>query len=168
MLGPALEPHSNRTRTALEPHSNRTLNRCAFKVYRYVASGLLVEQERTSSAFFDAVLAPLGGKRLMDFGEVIGYGLAGRSFWLGPVTTGREAERGASRSRPPAGRRSRLFHDAAVAHGAEVLHAPKECRRTTPGTSVRSCATPTATTSRRCATAEESTCRLGNPVVLSQ
>ena len=96
MLGPALEPHSN-----------RTLNRCAFKVYRYVASGLLVEQETTSSAFFDAVLAPLGGKRLMDFGEVIGYGLAGRSFWLGPVTTGREAARGASRSRPPAGRRSR-------------------------------------------------------------
>ena len=62
----------------------------------------------------------------------------------------------------------KAFHDAAVAHGAEVLHAPKECRRTTPGTAARSCATPTATTSRRCATAEESTCRLGNPVVLSQ
>jgi hypothetical protein len=35
----------------LGPASNRTLNRCAFKVYRYVASGLLDEQETTSSAF---------------------------------------------------------------------------------------------------------------------
>jgi hypothetical protein len=29
-----------------------------FKVYRYVAGGLLAEQETTSSAFFDALLAP--------------------------------------------------------------------------------------------------------------
>jgi hypothetical protein len=28
----------------------------------------------------DTVLAPLGGKRLMDFDEVIGYGTAGASF----------------------------------------------------------------------------------------
>jgi hypothetical protein len=28
----------------------------------------------------DAVLAPLGWKRLMDFDEVIGYGTAGASF----------------------------------------------------------------------------------------
>jgi hypothetical protein len=33
-----------------------------------------------SAAFYDVVLAPLGGKRLMDFGEVIGYGTAGPSF----------------------------------------------------------------------------------------
>ena len=29
-----------------------------------------------SAAFYDAVLAPLGGQRLMDFGQVIGYGVA--------------------------------------------------------------------------------------------
>ena len=28
-----------------------------------------------SAAFYDAVLAPLGGKRMMDFGTVIGYGV---------------------------------------------------------------------------------------------
>ena len=28
-----------------------------------------------SSAFYDAVLAPLGGQRIMDFGEAIGYGV---------------------------------------------------------------------------------------------
>src|ERR1700736_4033389 len=42
-----------------------------------------------SAAFYDAVLAPLGGARIMDFGNVIGYGLPRRpTFWLGPLTTG--------------------------------------------------------------------------------
>jgi hypothetical protein len=58
----------------------------------------------------------------MDFGEVIGYGLAGRSFWLGPAA--RRARRVAFAA---AGRAAvEAFHDAAVAHVAEVLHAPKE------------------------------------------
>jgi hypothetical protein len=29
----------------------------------------------TSAAFYDAVLAPLGGTRLMDFGQAVGYGV---------------------------------------------------------------------------------------------
>ncbi len=38
-----------------------------------------------SAAFYDAVLAPLGGTRVMDFGEVIGFGIAPRPvFWIGP------------------------------------------------------------------------------------
>jgi len=42
-----------------------------------------------SAAFFDAFLAPLGGERVMDFGEVIGYGVPPfPDFWLGPRTTG--------------------------------------------------------------------------------
>ena len=42
-----------------------------------------------AAAFYDAVLAPLGGARIMDFGNVIGYGLPQRpTFWLGPLTTG--------------------------------------------------------------------------------
>jgi catechol 2,3-dioxygenase-like lactoylglutathione lyase family enzyme len=28
-----------------------------------------------STAFYDAVLAPLGGQRVLDFGEAIGYGV---------------------------------------------------------------------------------------------
>ena len=43
----------------------------------------------TSAAFYDAVLAPLGGHRLMYFGSVIGFGVAPMpTFWLGPRTSG--------------------------------------------------------------------------------
>ena len=36
-----------------------------------------------SAAFYDAVLAPLDAKRLMDFGVAIGYGVAPKpDFWL--------------------------------------------------------------------------------------
>jgi hypothetical protein len=42
-----------------------------------------------SAAFYDSVLAPLGGVRVMDFGSVIGYGVGSKpDFWLGPRTTG--------------------------------------------------------------------------------
>lgn len=79
-----------------------------------------------SAAFYDAVLAPLGGERVMDFGDVIGYGVAGRpTFWLGPLAEGptnreihvafQAADRAAVRA----------FHAAAVTAGAEVLHEPK-------------------------------------------
>ncbi len=38
----------------------------------------------TSAAFYDAVLGPLGGARLMDFGQVVGFGVAPMpDFWLG-------------------------------------------------------------------------------------
>jgi hypothetical protein len=37
-------------------HRNHTLNRCAFKVYRYVAGGLLDDQEVTA-VFIQAALA---------------------------------------------------------------------------------------------------------------
>jgi len=36
----------------------------------------------TSAAFYDAALAALGGARVMDFGDVIGYGVAGRAHIL--------------------------------------------------------------------------------------
>ena len=42
-----------------------------------------------STAFYDAVLAVLGGGRVLDFGEVVGYGVGDRpTFWVGPLTTG--------------------------------------------------------------------------------
>ena len=42
-----------------------------------------------SAAFYDRVLAPLGGSRVMDFGTVIGYGVPPMpDFWLGPHETG--------------------------------------------------------------------------------
>jgi catechol 2,3-dioxygenase-like lactoylglutathione lyase family enzyme len=78
-----------------------------------------------SAAFYDAALAPLGGKRIMDFGEVIGYGVVRPQFWLGPVTTGGEA-REAHLAFAAADRAAVLaFFEAAVTAGAEVLHEPR-------------------------------------------
>src|SRR5919205_2284833 len=42
-----------------------------------------------SSAFYDAVLATVGGQRVLDFGQVIGYGAPPMpDFWIGPRRTG--------------------------------------------------------------------------------
>ena len=80
-----------------------------------------------SSAFYDTVLAPLGGKRLMDFGTVIGYGVEPKpDFWLGELNSGdgfRESHIAFEASDRAA---VRAFFDAAVQAGAEVLHEPRE------------------------------------------
>ena len=79
-----------------------------------------------SAAFFDAVLKPLGGGRIMEFGEVIGYGVGGRPiFWVGPLTTG-EPNREIHIAFEAADRDAvEAFFAAAVAAGAEVLHEPR-------------------------------------------
>jgi catechol 2,3-dioxygenase-like lactoylglutathione lyase family enzyme len=79
-----------------------------------------------SIAFYDAVLAPLGGGRVMDFGEVVGFGVGERpEFWVGPVVTG-EGFREAHIAFHSADRAAvRAFFDAAVAQGAEVLYEPR-------------------------------------------
>jgi catechol 2,3-dioxygenase-like lactoylglutathione lyase family enzyme len=42
-----------------------------------------------SAAFYDTVLAPVGGRRVMDFGEVIGFGVPPMpDFWIGKLTSG--------------------------------------------------------------------------------
>ena len=87
-----------------------------------------------SSAFYDAVLAPLGGVRAMDFGEVIGYGVPPMpEFWIGPHSTGtgfRESHVAFTAASRDA---VRAFFAAAVAAGAEVLHEPKEWPEYHPG-----------------------------------
>ena len=79
-----------------------------------------------SATFYDAVLPPLGGGRVMDFGAVIGYGVKGRPiFWLGPLTTG-EPNREIHIAFEAADRAAvRAFFEAAKATGAEVLHEPR-------------------------------------------
>jgi catechol 2,3-dioxygenase-like lactoylglutathione lyase family enzyme len=88
--------------------------------------GIQVADMAASAAFYDAVLAPLGFARILDFGEAIGFGPPGRPhFWIGRRTTdseGREthiAFAAADRDEVVA------FRDAAVAVGAEVLHEPR-------------------------------------------
>jgi catechol 2,3-dioxygenase-like lactoylglutathione lyase family enzyme len=79
-----------------------------------------------SAAFYDAVLAPLGGARIMEFGQVIGYGVDGKpDFWVGARQTG-EGFRESHIAFEAADRPTvRAFFDKAVAEGAEVLHEPR-------------------------------------------
>lgn len=78
-----------------------------------------------STLFYDAVLAPLGGRRVMDFGEVIGYGTEFPDFWLGGHQTGQGFRESHIAFNAPTREAVQAFFDAAVAAGAEVLHAPR-------------------------------------------
>jgi catechol 2,3-dioxygenase-like lactoylglutathione lyase family enzyme len=81
---------------------------------------------RASAAFYDAVLRPLGFGRVMDSGEVIGYGLPPSPvFCIGPQRTG-EGFREAHVAFAAADRAAvRAFVAAAAGAGAEVLHEPR-------------------------------------------
>jgi len=84
------------------------------------------EDVAASTHFYDAVLAPLGGTRVMDFGEVIGYGIAPKpDFWIGPRQTGEGFRESHIAFVAPDRAAVRAFFDAAVATGAEVLHEPR-------------------------------------------
>ena len=78
-----------------------------------------------SAAFYDAVLAPLGGRRIFDRGDVIGYGVDFPSFWLGPHNSGEGFRESHLAFRAPTREAVLAFRDAAVASGAEVLHEPR-------------------------------------------
>ena len=76
-----------------------------------------------SAAFYDTVLAPLGGGRIMDFETVIGFGVGGKpDFWLGPQQTGDGFRESHIAFEAPDRAAVDAFLAAAVAHGAEVLH----------------------------------------------
>ena len=79
-----------------------------------------------AATFYDTVLAPLGVTRLMEYGDVIGYGRDRKpSFWLGPLTSG-DPNREIHIAFTASDRATvRAFFDAAVACGAEVLHQPR-------------------------------------------
>ncbi|HEY7273240.1 MAG TPA: VOC family protein [Actinoplanes sp.] len=78
-----------------------------------------------SAAFYDAALAPLGFRRVMEFDVAIGYGADKPDFWIGVFDSGKGfreshiAFQAADRAAVDA------FFAAAVATGAEVLHEPR-------------------------------------------
>ena len=79
-----------------------------------------------SAAFYDAALAPLGGRRLMDFGEIIGFGVEPKpDFWLGPRMTGEGFRESHIAFEAPDRAAVRAFFEAALSTGAEVLHEPR-------------------------------------------
>jgi catechol 2,3-dioxygenase-like lactoylglutathione lyase family enzyme len=79
-----------------------------------------------SAAFYDAVLRPLGGERVMDLGEVVGYGVAQKpEFWIAPRATGEGFRESHIAFAAPDRATVRAFFEAAVGTGAEVLNAPR-------------------------------------------
>jgi catechol 2,3-dioxygenase-like lactoylglutathione lyase family enzyme len=81
---------------------------------------------QASAAFYDTVLAPLGGSRVMDFGVVMGYGNDGKpDFWIGRQSTG-DGFRESHIAFEASDRATvRAFFEAALAAGAEALHEPR-------------------------------------------
>ena len=75
-----------------------------------------------SKAFYDAVLATIGGTRILDFGEDIGYGTEFPCFWLGPHRSGEGFRETHIAFRAPSREAVLAFQQAAVDTGAEVLH----------------------------------------------
>ena len=78
-----------------------------------------------SAAFYDAVLATVGGRRILDFGRVIGYGVERPSFWIGPATTPGDFRESHIAFAAPDRDAVRAFWAAATGLGAEGLHEPR-------------------------------------------
>jgi catechol 2,3-dioxygenase-like lactoylglutathione lyase family enzyme len=79
-----------------------------------------------SAAFYDAVLVPLGGQRIMDFGSAIGYGIPPHAdFWISAKETGDGFAESHLAFIAPSRAAVRAFFDVAVAEGASVLHQPR-------------------------------------------
>ena len=87
-----------------------------------------------SKAFYETVLAPIGGKAIMSFGPVTGFGVDFPDFWIGPVgdaggphTDVHICFTAASRDDVDA------FFAVATGAGATVLHEPREWPEYHPG-----------------------------------
>ena len=80
-----------------------------------------------SARFYDVVLAPIGGQRIMEFeGPTIGYGVPPMpDFWLGPRQTGDGFRESHIAFRAPDRAAVDEFFRAAVDAGAEALHEPR-------------------------------------------
>jgi catechol 2,3-dioxygenase-like lactoylglutathione lyase family enzyme len=113
--------------------------------------GIQCADVATAATFYDSVFVPLGFRRIMDFGEYIGYGADKPDFWLGPNTgTGFRESHIAFQAADRAA--VRAFFDAAVEAGAEVRTSRASGPSITRTTTARSCEIPMATTSKRYAT----------------
>lgn len=98
--------------------------------------GIQCADVAASAAFYDAVLAPLGASRLMEpHPGVIGYGIPpAPDFWISGLS---DDHTGWREDHLAFGADSRAavdaFFEAAVEHGATVLHEPREWPEYHPG-----------------------------------
>jgi catechol 2,3-dioxygenase-like lactoylglutathione lyase family enzyme len=84
--------------------------------------GIQCADVEASAAFYDAVLAPLGARRMMSFGDVHGYGSHKPDFWIGPLTGNDTSWEAHIAFTAPDRATVQAFVDAARAAGAEILH----------------------------------------------
>jgi catechol 2,3-dioxygenase-like lactoylglutathione lyase family enzyme len=88
--------------------------------------GIQAADMSTAAAFYDSVLGVLGHRRVMDFGEAIGYGTEQPVFWLSGRPGGAAADHEAHIAFAAPDRASvDRFFAAATASGAEILHEPR-------------------------------------------
>jgi catechol 2,3-dioxygenase-like lactoylglutathione lyase family enzyme len=79
-----------------------------------------------SAGFYDTVLAPLGGRRLMDFEVAIGFGAGDHAdFWISRLSEGDGFRESHIAFSAPDRAAVDAFFAAAVGAGAEVLHEPR-------------------------------------------
>ena len=118
--------------------------------------------------FYDAVVQPLGYRRVLAFDDLVGYGDQFPSFWVG-VAADRVPNRPVHVAFTAPDRAAvDAFHAAAVDLGADSLHEPRVWPSITRATTARSSVIPTATTSRPCTTpGPESLADVPQPASLS-
>lgn len=80
-----------------------------------------------SASFYDVVLAPLGGVRIIEYdGPTIGFGVPPMpDFWLGPRLTGHGFREAHIAFSAPERSSVEAFFAVALAEGAEALHEPR-------------------------------------------
>ena len=79
-----------------------------------------------SAAFYDTVLAPLGGTRVLDFEVAIGYGIPPKpDFWISAQSDGDGFRQSHIAFSAETKEIVDAFFAAAVSAGAEVLHEPR-------------------------------------------
>ena len=84
-----------------------------------------VDDVAAASAFYDQVLGALGYRRLMDFGESMGYGDEFPSFWIGLATDAIPNRQSHLAFQAASDAEVDAFFAAATELGAEVLHEPR-------------------------------------------
>jgi len=87
--------------------------------------GIQVADFDAAAQFYDAVFVPLGVGRMMEFGPAIGYGTDHPQFWISVQTTGDGFRESHIAFTAPNRATVDAFAAAAIATGAEVLHAPR-------------------------------------------
>lgn len=87
--------------------------------------GINVTDMAAAARFYDKVLGTLGHRRLMDFGQAIGYGTDQPQFWISTFEgVGENRENHVAFTAPDADH-VRSFGEAARDLGLEILHEPR-------------------------------------------